>query len=468
MTSWADQWRNILKANLRPDTSYQESANALRVIVKSGLLKHTDLRDNPERFFLAHRILAEHAVELGPGHWIRLTVHYNLCMGTVLAVGNPEQVAALDEYQKRGQLGCFGLTERFAGVNSGLVVNATATWRPETKDFVLNSPDDGSCKNWISQGMTADKGLVLASLIVDGKNMGPHAFLIDFITNGKHAPGITVGDMGRKTIGNDLDNAWIRFQNVVVPKSGLLNRYADIDSNGNYVKKQKLHQMEMIGQRLFTGRVAVAQAALTFARNLFRKTQEYSDNKITWGPKGKRPRLSDIPQLKSLYAEANATLARLTTFTEACEAKLADALRKDVIPSKKLVQAIAVAKVQCVENAIGLCHRLKQEVGSYALMATSGFESLDFLSCCKFAEGDSRILMLKMSRDRLRAFGKLLKQGKQGSGSQEDKYCMTLAQAVMADRQKGWDDNWRTVYALADCVMQRVLNEWVGPAKSNL
>ena len=56
-----------------------------------------------------------------------------------------------------------------------------------------------------------------------------------------------------------------------------------------------------------------------------------------------------------------------------------------------------------METSIDLCWRLKQEVGSYALMGSSGFKHLDFLNCCKFAEGDSRILMQKMARDRLRA-----------------------------------------------------------------
>jgi hypothetical protein len=49
-------------------------------------------------------------------------VHYNLCFGTVLAVGGPEQVAALDAIQDAGELGCFALTEKLAGVQSGLVV----------------------------------------------------------------------------------------------------------------------------------------------------------------------------------------------------------------------------------------------------------------------------------------------------------------------------------------------------------
>ncbi len=49
--------------------------------------------------------------------------------------------------------------------------------------------------------------------------------------------------------------------------------------------------------------------------------------------------------------------------------------------------------MRCIETSIELCHRLKQEVGSFALMAGTGFERTDYLQCCKFAEGDSRILM---------------------------------------------------------------------------
>ena len=48
-----------------------------------------------------------------------------------------------------------------------------------------------------------------------------------------------------------------------------------------------------------------------------------------------------------------------------------------------------------MDEGIDFCHRLRQEVGSYALMSGTGFEHTDFLQCCKFAEGDSRILMMK-------------------------------------------------------------------------
>ena len=35
-------------------------------------------------------------------------------------------------------------------------------------------------------------------------------------------------------------------------------------------------------------------------------------------------------------------------------------------------------------------------------MHKTGFELMDMLLCCKFAEGDSRILQMKLMRDRLK------------------------------------------------------------------
>ena len=217
----------------------------------------------------------------------------------------------------------------------------------------------------------------------------------------------------------------------------------------------------MVGQRLFTGRVAVAQAALQFSRNIFRQTLDYADNKRCWAPKGQRPTLSQIPQLKAIFKEGEAKLARLERFTRAIEAKLCAVLREDAIPSARLQRAIAVAKIQCVETSIDLCHRLKQEVGSYALMESSGFISLDFLSCCKFAEGDSRILLLKLARDTIRAAAK----GKQGARLPADEMALCLRVGAAVKRrgqQEGFNKEWRSVYALAWKVANRTLYEWTG------
>jgi acyl-CoA oxidase len=100
-------------------------------------------------------------------------------------------------------LGCFSLTEKLAGVQSGLIVETTATYDEAEQVFVLNTPHEGARKNWISQGFVADKTVVLADLITQGKSVGPHAFVMDFRQDGVLVPGITAADMGEKTVSQD-------------------------------------------------------------------------------------------------------------------------------------------------------------------------------------------------------------------------------------------------------------------------
>lgn len=432
---------------------YTTSADRLRRLMREGPLRLTDLRDAPAKFFLSHRVLSEFATQVGPGFGIRFTVQVNLFAGSILGLGNPSQVALLDGFQNEGCLGCFCLTERLAGVNSGLVVNTTCTWDNDRKMFLLDCPDEGSKKNWISQGLTADLAVVVANLFVGGKSHGPHAFLMELRKGGELVPGVSTEDMGDKTIGNDLDNARISFSKVWLPANSLLDRYAGLEG-GEYVqRKQGITNMEMIGQRLYTGRTCIAASTLVFARTLYHRAREYADKKRCWHPSGSIM-LSDIPQLSHLYVEADKELSRVEVLRDVCETRLCECLKSNALPDDKLVEMIAVLKVKAIETSISLCFRLKQELGSYALMGSTGFEKMDYLQCCKFAEGDSRILMQKMARDRLQAFSK-----KPEGSKQEAEACMTLGKALQSGGKTGWNDQWKLVYGLADMVIERVVDE---------
>ena len=100
-------------------TDPAQSAAALRRLVRSGVLKFTDMADDPDKSFLAHRLLS--TVGLG-GFGIRFTVQFNLFAGSIVGLAGPDQRAMLDEFQRAGDLGCFLLTEMQAGVLSGLIV----------------------------------------------------------------------------------------------------------------------------------------------------------------------------------------------------------------------------------------------------------------------------------------------------------------------------------------------------------
>ena len=465
---WRDAFQREFVDALAPNCSYAHTAKLLRRCVRAGAVSFFDIEKNPEKFFEAHRMLATRANDCGPGMWIRFTVQYNLCAGTVVALASKSQRARLRAVQEKGKLGCFCLTEKLAGVNSGLVVNTKATYDLERRVFVIDSGGDDGTKNWISQGLTADVAVVIAELVVNGTNYGPHGFFVRLRdAMGRLLRGVTVGDMGAKTTGNDLDNAWVRFDSFAVPHDALLNKYASVDAvTGVYSKRPGIRTMDMIGQRLFTGRVAVAQAALSFARKLYDDTKVYSDaKKCTM--RGSAPSLSNVPQLKALYDEAYATLARLDSYVKTCEVELCACLRAKTIPSARLVQAIAVAKIKAVDTAIELAFRLKQEVGSYALMSATGFDNTDFLQCCKFAEGDSRILSQKLARD---CFGAFTKNEHGDTGVQSEielELCQRIASIIEDQRAvnprigkiEAWDCAWREVYRLAEIICERVMHE---------
>ena len=98
---------------------------------------------------------------MGEGLWIRFTVQFILFAGTVLAIGNEVQIDSMSDMQAKGELGCFGLTEKFAGVSSGMVVETIAEFDLQKREFILTSPNEGAYKNWISQGFVADKCVVM-------------------------------------------------------------------------------------------------------------------------------------------------------------------------------------------------------------------------------------------------------------------------------------------------------------------
>jgi len=439
------------------------SADVLRSLVKTNLLSFTDMRDAPEKFFLAHRLLA--TVGLG-GFGVRFTVQFNLFAGSIVGLGGPEQIDALRTIQENGHLGCFLLTEMQAGVLSGLIVETTCDWCPNSQEFILHTPSDKAAKNWISQGYTAELGVVVADLRIKGESHGPHAFLMRMRDDdGALRPGIQVEDMGTKTVANDLDNARVWFDQVRLPKSSLLNKFADIRDDAYVQTTDERMRIEVIGQRLLTGRLAIAEAALVCARAVHMRTESYAEQKVCNGIAGE-VKLSEMPQLRAVFEESYAALDRMAEFTAGVEERLSACLRAGTIPDPHLVDALSVCKIKCIDVALQRVHALRQEVGSYALMHGTGFELADMLLCCKFAEGDSRILQQKLSRDRLKQLQKGgLASAAAGLLSPSDhaevRVAISLARALQpAGRDptklaKAMDESWREIYHLADLVAER-------------
>jgi len=125
-------------------------------------------------------------------------------------------------------IGCYAQTELGHGSNvKGL--ETTATWDPETKEFVLHSPHLTASKWWIGTlGRTANHAVVMAQLYVKGKNIGPHPFVVQIRDMKTHEPleGVIVGDIGPKFGYNTMDNGYLLLNHIRIPHINMFVKYS--------------------------------------------------------------------------------------------------------------------------------------------------------------------------------------------------------------------------------------------------
>ncbi|EAR98581.2 peroxisomal acyl-CoA oxidase (macronuclear) [Tetrahymena thermophila SB210] len=131
-------------------------------------------------------------------------------------------------------VGCYCQTELGHG-SDVQSLETTATYDPETQEFIINSPTPTSTKWWVGElGIWCTHAMVFAQLNLLGKNYGVHSFLVPIrdIKTRKPLPGITVGDIGPKVGFNVKDNGFVRFNNVRIPRENMLMRYAKVSKAG--------------------------------------------------------------------------------------------------------------------------------------------------------------------------------------------------------------------------------------------
>jgi acyl-CoA oxidase len=161
--------------------------------------------------------------------------------------------------------GCFAMTESGHGSNVQ-ELGTTATYDPDTREFVVDTPDEPSRKDYI--GNAAEHGrmaAVFAQLIVGGEGRGVHALLVPIRDEaGEPLPGVRIEDCGAKLGLDGVDNGILYFDEVRVPRDALLDRYAEVREDGTYfssIENPTKRFFTMLGT-LVQGRVSVCGAAV--------------------------------------------------------------------------------------------------------------------------------------------------------------------------------------------------------------
>lgn len=120
-------------------------------------------------------------------------------------------------------------------------LETTATYDSNSKEFVIHSPTRTSCKWWPgNMGKSSTHAIVPAQLISKGQKHGIHLFIVQLRDLGTLEPlqGITVGDIGPKNsyYFHGIDNGFLSFKHVRIPRDNMLMRYAQVAADGTYTK----------------------------------------------------------------------------------------------------------------------------------------------------------------------------------------------------------------------------------------
>lgn len=208
--------------------------------------------------------------------WTRNGVHFGLFLGAIMGQGDQEQQ---DEWMLPTMLlelfGCYGMTELGHGsFTRGF--ETTATFDMETDEFVIHTPTDTATKWWIGgAGQTATHTVCFARLVVPndgGADHGVQSFIVPLRDVETHEllPGVRIGDMGSKMGLQGVDNGWIQFDHVRIPRANMLRRYAQVSRSGVFSQTQHKAQLAYAALLVNRGKivtlsVGILEKAVTIA-----------------------------------------------------------------------------------------------------------------------------------------------------------------------------------------------------------
>ena len=221
---------------------------------------------------------------------VKVGVQFGLFGGVVQQLGTrPHHERYLRDIATLELPGCFAMTEAGHGSNVQ-ALQTTATYDAASEEFVVHTPVDDARKEYIGNAATHGRlAAVFAQLVVAGESHGVHVLLVPIRdAEGHVCPGVRIEDCGEKMGLNGVDNGRIWFDRVRVGRDALLNRYGDVNAQGEYRS-----QIENANKRFFTmlgalvqGRVSISAASVTAAKTALTIAVRHGLRRRQFGPPG--------------------------------------------------------------------------------------------------------------------------------------------------------------------------------------
>uniref|UniRef100_A0A669EM32 Acyl-coenzyme A oxidase n=1 Tax=Oreochromis niloticus TaxID=8128 RepID=A0A669EM32_ORENI len=401
---------NFLSRSERYDQAVRKSAQMILKLREYGIA-------DPEEIYHYKRYLLFGGFLPEP-----LDLHLGMFLPTLLNQATPEQ---MDRFFMPAWtlkiIGTYAQTEMGHGTHlRGL--ETTATYDPATQEFVLNSPTVSSIKWWPGGlGKTSNHAIVLAQLYTLGNCHGLHAFIVPIRDMNTHLPlpGIVVGDIGPKFGFNEVDNGFLKLENVRIPRENMLMKYAKVEPDGAYVQPPSTKLT--YGTMVFIRSMIVAESARALAKSstiAIRYSAVRHQSEIR--PGEPEPQILDyqtqqyklFPLLATAYAFTFVGQYMRQTYHRITE----DINQGDFSEMPELHALSAGLKAFTSWEATSAIEVCRMSCGGHGYSRSSALPDIyvEFTPTCTY-EGENTVMMLQTARYLVKSY-KQAKAGQQLSG----------------------------------------------------
>ncbi|CAF0957540.1 unnamed protein product [Brachionus calyciflorus] len=334
-------------------------------------------------------------------------LHFTMFSISLDLWSTPEQKTHWANFMKQnGIFGTYIQTEIGHGTYlRGL--ETTATYDSQTQEFILDSPTLTSIKFWPgASGKTCNYAIVMAKLIIDNKEHGIHAFVVQLrsLENHRPVPGIELGDIGKKHAYEGIDNGFVKFNKVRIPRDNMLMRFAHVSPNGEF--KRTGNEVVMYACMLIMRGILCMFASLLHSISTTIAIRYSCVRRQTADPSGIEPQIIEyqtqqyrlLPGLATSYTNFFATVNFrniLNEFKKSSE----NFLKIDSNEIAKLHAISSGLKAIVFEDCLKFAQLNRLCCGGHGYSASSGLQPViqEADAGCTY-EGDNTVLYLQTAR----------------------------------------------------------------------
>ncbi|GAB2300839.1 acyl-coenzyme A oxidase [Dionaea muscipula] len=353
-------------------------------------------------------------------------LHWGMFIPAIKGQGTEEQQRKwLPMAYKMQIIGCYAQTELGHGSNvQGL--ETTATFDPETDEYIINSPTLTSSKWWPGGlGKVSTHAIVYARLISDGQDHGVNGFIVQLRSLDDHLPlpGITIGDIGMKFGNgayNTMDNGVLRFDHVRIPRDQMLMRVLQVTREGKVVQSDVPKQL-LYGTMVYMRQTIVYDASSALSRAVCIATRYSAVRRQFGSENGREMQVIDYRTQQSRLFPLLASAYAFRFVGEWLKWLYTDVMKRlqagdfSTLPEAHACTAgLKSLTTSFTADAIEECRKL---CGGHGYLCSSGLPELFavYVPACTY-EGDNVVLLLQVARFLMKTVSQL-PSGKQPVGT---------------------------------------------------